>query len=74
MSSILCTRQPAGTTLHVPLVNTINVGMRQGDLERICLIPSQAVSSVEDNMVDQLPGLQWSLLDVQHALLKIAPI
>lgn len=73
MSSILGTRQPAQTILHVPLVNIINVGVGQGDLQRACLIPSQAVSSIEDDMVEQPPGL-WNLLDVQHALLKTAQI
>lgn len=74
MFSILGTQQPAQTILHFPLVNIINVGVEQGDLERACLIPSQAVSPIEEDMVEQLPGLQWNLLEVQHALLKIAQI
>lgn len=34
---------------------------------RHALVASQAASSVEDNVVDQLPGPQWSLPAVQQA-------
>lgn len=37
LSSVLGTGQPAGAILHVPLVNVVNGGVRQGDLERSSL-------------------------------------
>ena len=57
MSSLLGTRQPAGTSLPVPLVDSAVVWVRQESLERDASVAPQAPQAIsKDNGLDQLPG------------------